>query len=363
VGAAYALTTAAEGGAPVSVGLVNSGIEAVIQAILVFESMNAARNPGQCSSPDKNCAPMPKISVIIPSYNSSRTIACCLKCVLHQVVDVDYDIVVVDSSSDGTEKKIAGEFPDVRVIHLNEKTIPGKGRNIGAQHSRGEILAFTDSDCMPARDWLQNIVISLQSGKNIVGGSVENGRPESMISKAEYFIEFREFSPASPRRKIRFLPSCNFAIKREVFEQAGGFPDVRASEDTLFAHQLVKRGYEIWFDPKIGIKHLNRCTLRPYLANQYVLGKYSAVVRKILPMPGGFFIKIPYAFPVLPIIRTIRTLQFISRNSFKDALRQFLDFLAVYPIFLLGSCVWSFGFFKGARMQEEVLKQGESHDG
>lgn len=289
----------------------------------------------------------PRISVIVPSYNSRRTIGTCLQSLFKQTCDQSFEVIVVDSSSDGTDQGIAEIFPDAKLIHLQEKTIPGTARNIGAQQARGEILAFTDSDCIPASDWLQTICENISSGYGIVGGSVENGRPESMISRAEYYIEFREFSTSSPKREIRFLPSCNFAIRKSVFDAVNGFPEVRASEDTFFAHNLTEQGHKILFDPEVRIKHLNRNQWKPYLQNQFVIGKYAAVVRKLLPMPGAFFVRVPYAFPILPVVRTLRTLQFIFQNSFKHAVQQLLDFLLIYPIFFVGSMVWSYGFYCG----------------
>lgn len=288
-----------------------------------------------------------RISVIVPSYNSLRTIGTCLQSVFKQKGAQRFEVIVVDSSTDGTEEGVAEIFPNANLIHLQEKTIPGVARNIGAQQARGEILAFTDSDCIPASDWLQTISENLASGYDIVGGSVENGRPESMISRAEYYIEFREFSVNSPKREIRFLPSCNFAIRKSVFEAVKGFPEVRASEDTFFAHNLTEQGHKILFDPEVKIKHLNRNQWKPYLRNQFIIGKYAAVVRKLLPMPGAFFVRMPYAFPILPVVRTLRTLQFICQNSFKNAVQQLLDFLLIYPIFFVGSMVWSYGFYCG----------------
>ena len=296
----------------------------------------------------------PKISVIIPSYNSSETIVGCLECVKNQNVTETYEVIVVDSSSDGTEKIISTKFPNFNLIHLHDKTIPAKARNIGAEKAAGEILAFTDSDCLVDKNWLQNILKNMDSGHHIIGGGVVNGRPENFISRAEYFIEFREFSIELPKRPIRFVPTCNFAIKKEIFENVGGFPNVRASEDTLFAFKLLEHGNIVIFDPEVKIKHLNRTKWRPYLKNQFLLGKYAAIVRKMVPMTGARFIKIPYAFPILPFVRTLRTVQFIFRSPVRKAFPQLVDFLSIYPIFLLGAIVWSYGFFCGARTKENL---------
>ena len=295
-----------------------------------------------------------KISVIIPSYNSSETVGECLKALYNQTVEEEFEIILVDSSSDGTDKIVEKFYPKVKLLHINKKTIPAKARNIGAAQAKGEILVYTDSDCIPDVNWLQNIIGNYERGNQIVGGSVENGRPKSFISRAEYYIEFREFSSNSPKREIRFLPSCNFAISSSIFKTIGGFPNVRASEDALFAHQITERGFKIIFDPEVRIWHLNRNKWNPYLRNQFILGKYGAIVRKIMPMPGGFFIKVPYAFPLLPFVRTARTLQFIFQNSFKRATQQLVEFLVIFPIFLIGSIVWSYGFYCGIRFSGEM---------
>ncbi|RMF64176.1 MAG: glycosyltransferase, partial [Calditrichaeota bacterium] len=263
---------------------------------------------------------MKRISVIIPSYNSKETIADCLRSVSAQTVRCGFEIILVDSSDDGTEEMVRWRFPEVHVVHLPEKTIPSKARNVGAQHATGEILAFTDSDCVPGQDWLQVILENVESGHEVVGGSVINGRPGRLISRAEYYIEFREFSENSAKREVRFLPSCNFAIRKETFARVGGFPEVRASEDTFLAHSLAEHGVKIVFDPAAKVVHLNRYRWGPFLRNQFILGKYAAVVRRILPMPGAFFVRVPYAFPVLPWVRTLRTLQFIFQNAPRHAL-------------------------------------------
>jgi len=97
-----------------------------------------------------------KISVVIPSYNQAGTVRNCLRSVLAQQRPAD-EIIVVDSSTDETPEIIAEEFPEVQLIHLAEKTPPGQARNIGVERASGEVIAFTDSDCVPTPQWLRAI--------------------------------------------------------------------------------------------------------------------------------------------------------------------------------------------------------------
>ena len=97
-------------------------------------------------------------SVIIPSYNSARTIHDCLTSILDQKTDLEYEVLVADSSEDGTPLIILTHYPSVRLIQFSERTDPGTARNAAVRQSRGKILLFTDSDCIVAPDWLESMV-------------------------------------------------------------------------------------------------------------------------------------------------------------------------------------------------------------
>ena len=97
-------------------------------------------------------ASAPKVSVIIPCFNGRETLPRTLRAVTDQQGVEDFEILVVDSSNDGTEKLVEEQFPRVRLFHREEKTLPGAARNIGVQHSRAPLIAFTDADCVPPVD-------------------------------------------------------------------------------------------------------------------------------------------------------------------------------------------------------------------
>jgi len=71
------------------------------------------------------------ISVIIPSYNSNKTIEKCLNSILNQTYSDEYEIIVVDSSIDNTSDIVKNKFKDVKLAHLKKKTDPGTARNLG----------------------------------------------------------------------------------------------------------------------------------------------------------------------------------------------------------------------------------------
>lgn len=299
----------------------------------------------------------PIISVIVPSYNSEKTIAVCLQALLRQECSAPFEIILVDSSNDRTPVIVREQFPQIRFFHLKEKTLPGLARNYGIAQARGGIIALTDSDCIAPPAWLQTIHAAHRGEYRVIGGGVRNAFPWHPISIAEFFLEFREFSVHSRRREIDILPTNNLSVRREIFERFGVFSDLRASEDVVFIHQLREHGVKVLFEPCIYIRHMNRRAWAPFLRNQNILGKHSALARRLFPLPGAVLAGKKWIAPLLPFIRTLRTLQFILTNRWPHNLKLLLEFIVTAPIFFIGACGWSKGFHEGMREPETVVAE------
>src|SRR5207302_9142879 len=94
----------------------------------------------------------PRVSVVVCDYNAERTMEACLAS--HETLDYpDHEVIVVnDGSKDGT-LEISERFPFCRIISQENKGLSA-ARNVGAEAATGEIVAYTDSDCGDALDWL-----------------------------------------------------------------------------------------------------------------------------------------------------------------------------------------------------------------
>ncbi|MBW1916336.1 MAG: glycosyltransferase, partial [Deltaproteobacteria bacterium] len=196
-------------------------------------------------------------SVIIPSYNSARSIKSCLDSIIGQKTDLNYEVIVADSSNDETPEIIRNQYPMVSLIHFARKTDPGTGRNAAIKQARGEIILCTDSDCIPAPDWLEQMVQThrRKSGCRIVGGSVINGNPESLSSIAGYLNEFGEYLPTAKARMVNSLPTCNISYRRDIFEEYGGYHrQYYPQEEYHFHWRLHNGGEKLYFCPWIQVR-------------------------------------------------------------------------------------------------------------
>ena len=286
-------------------------------------------------------------AVVVASFRPGQVINQCLQAILAQQGVAPFEVIVVDSSADGTAERLRREFPSVNVVALNQQTYQSQARNIGIARTQAPFVAITDQDCVVPSDWLARLLAHHQAGSYaIVGGAIGNGTPASAVGTASYLIEFNEFLPLGQLRRVTMIPHCNICIRREVFAAVGPFVDVPpGAEDQVYNFLLSQRGERILFDPTIVVTHLNRTDFRAFLRHQHLLGVGSAVARRTVAIPGQGFVRYPWLACTLPMIRLVRTSSRLLRQDRAVLLR----YLRLFPILLPGYIMWAAGFASGLR--------------
>ncbi len=241
---------------------------------------------------------LPTVSVIIPVKNRPKDISDCLRA----ISNVDYPesklevIVVDDGSSDNTTANIR-KF-DVRLIPQSVSKGPAACRNLGAGKAKGDILVFLDSDCVPHRDWLKQIVPFLSlAGMGAVGGVVDNYFDNTCIDRYE-----AAFSSLNMGERILFgsstesnfyVPSCNFFIRRDIFNNVGGFTSsMHVGEDVDLCWRMRKRDYFLLYVPFGSVAHKHRSRLGEMLRRRAEYGTSEGVLYKHHPDKKKVF-KVP----------------------------------------------------------------------
>jgi GT2 family glycosyltransferase len=267
----------------------------------------------------------------------------CLESVYRQDFDKPFEVIVVDSSPLNIGDKIRSVFPDVRFFHLKKRTLPGKARSKGAAEARGEIVFFTDTDCIVDRNWMKRLYEAHQKGYDVVGGSVINGTPESVFGTAEYLVEFNEINPWMKSQEVKALPSCNLSVKSHVFKEIGYFPDFMKGEDTIFCDNVVSHGGSIFFEPDASITHMNRTQGMHFIKNQISLGEGSNETRRRTKRHGYFLIQHPTLIPFIPIYRSLIVgKRLLTSNRFL-----FIRYVTLFPIIFIGLIAYTWGFIRG----------------
>ena len=293
----------------------------------------------------------PIVSVIVPCYNSEKTIRLCLTAILNQRSSVDYNVIVVDSSADETPRIVEKEFPSVQLIRLAHRAFAGAARNVGVRATRATFCVMIDSDCIAAPDLIEKMLARHSEDQYaVVGGSVVNGTPRSLSGWIGYLMEFKEMMPAAPLGLVRNVPTGNAAYRRDVFERHGYFDeDLWLTEDLLFNWKLYRAGERLLFDPAIRVTHLNRTGWRNVLRYQIHLGKTAVTARSRGEGLGfrsdGLLEKHPALISLMPFARLKNAFVWLVSHD-REAL---LLFLLVWPMYLIAAGFWSYGFFRGTQ--------------
>jgi GT2 family glycosyltransferase/exo-beta-1,3-glucanase (GH17 family) len=222
----------------------------------------------------------PFVSVIVCSYNGGQTLAVCLDS-LGKLNYPEYEVILIDDGSTDDTAYIAAQFPRVRYIHQSNHGL-SHARNTGAAAAKGEVFAYTDSDCMADVDWLYYLIATLVSGDYAgVGGPNVTPPAQNWIQACV------AAAPGGPSHVLltdtvaEHIPGCNMAFHRWAFESMGGFdPEHRkAGDDVDFCWRLQQAGFVIAFSPTAIVWHHRRFTLRAFLKQQQGYGEAESLLR------------------------------------------------------------------------------------
>lgn len=201
--------------------------------------------------------PLPTVSVIIPTRNRADWLAYVLYALARQVYPSELaEVLIVDDSSvDATEEVVRrwAEVHPFRVRFLrNVRKGPAASRNYGAAQATGEVLAFTDSDCMPEPNWLLNGVRGLEDGAGLVTGPIIPRR----TADTHFFFNAQLDTVLSDTGVYR---TANVFVRRSLFDAVGGFDEsylFPSGEDIDFAWRIKRRGHRPSFRSDAVVVHL-----------------------------------------------------------------------------------------------------------
>lgn len=189
----------------------------------------------------------PAITVVVPCRNEEDALRGCLGALLAQDPPAPrHEVIVVDGgSTDGTAR--LAERMGVTLLHDGANG-PSGARNIGIRHARGDIVAFTDADCVPGSDWLTRIAEVFAEDERVAGVAGALRMPR------DTFLGRLEDDEAGAM--YRGFITSNVAYRRDVLLALGGFDEsLQCAEDYDLAWRALDAGYRIVHDPRPVVVH------------------------------------------------------------------------------------------------------------
>jgi glycosyltransferase involved in cell wall biosynthesis len=214
----------------------------------------------------------PVITIVIPVLNASSVLNECLAGLAVQEEAPTSELIVVDNgSSDGSGALAAAHPVKAQVIRETARG-PYAARNAGIAAANGEIVAFTDADCIPSPGWLQAGAEAIRRGADLVGGAIvqRGGTRASMWERYDraMYLQQQEYVEHQ-----HFAATANLFVRRDVFERIGRFvPELVASGDLEFGRRASEAGYKLVFAPGAAVEHRPRVNFRETWALHRKLG-------------------------------------------------------------------------------------------
>jgi glycosyltransferase involved in cell wall biosynthesis len=205
------------------------------------------------------------VSVIIPVYNDRERLKLCLDALEKQTYPQNlYEVIVVDNGSDERIEKIIDQFKQA-LVTSEEQRGSYAARNKGISLAKGEILAFTDSDCIPDKNWIEAGVKQLLS---IPGCGSVAGKIEIFFEDPDKPTAVELYDSITYLQQKKYVRECNFGATanlftfKKVFDEVGYFNDqLKSGGDMEWGQRVFSCGYPILYADDSYVRHPARKTL------------------------------------------------------------------------------------------------------
>ena len=219
---------------------------------------------------------VPFISVVIPNRNGEATLRACLGAASAEDYP-HYEVVVVDDASTDSSVEVIKGYP-CRLVRLEAQGGASKARNSGAEAARGEVIFFTDADCVMPLGTLYKVASEYRKHPEAVIGGTYSTEPADPDGQGFFnrfqavFVNFSECKRIPPD----YIATHAMVISKKLFKDSGGFDEefMPILEDVEFSHRLKAQGVRLVMQPALEVRHMFGFDLMRSLRNAFKKTRY-----------------------------------------------------------------------------------------
>ncbi|MBQ2178954.1 MAG: glycosyltransferase [Prevotella sp.] len=222
-----------------------------------------------------------KYSIIVPVFNRPDEVDELLESLCSQTLK-DFEVVIVEDGSQKPCKDVCDKYAGILDLHYynKENSGPGQSRNYGVERAQGRYVIILDSDVVLPESYLEAIdsAISHQTSDIVAWGGPDASHPSfTPVQKAISYSMTSFFTTGGIRggkaKLDKFYPrSFNMGIRRDVYQELGGFSKMRFGEDIDFSYRIVEAGYQPRLFPDAWVWHKRRTDFRKFFRQVYNSG-------------------------------------------------------------------------------------------
>jgi GT2 family glycosyltransferase len=283
-----------------------------------------------------------RVSIVVPCFHSHETLGDCLQALRAQSFQ-EFEVIVVNSSAEGQTARIVAErFPEARFEQSPRRLLPHAARNRGVALARGEVIVFTDPDCVAGPNWLAALLAAVERGHQVVSGALALRR-QGLMEWAAHLHKFSHWLPGLPKGPRRVAPTANACLSAEVWQLVGPFPDY-LSGDSLLCWRAAGAGAQPWFEPRAIVAHSHGASPAAFLTERFARGRDFALMRA---HTERWSTGRTAAYLCLLALKPPLDLLFIARNAL--AARWTGRFILTLPLLVAACVAWSLGEAEASR--------------
>ena len=318
-----------------------------------------------------------KYSIIVPVFNRPDEVDELLESLCHQEVK-DFEVIIVEDGSKKPCKDVCDKYAGILDLHYyyKDNSGPGQSRNYGAERAKGEWLIVLDSDVVLPPNYMAAVnsailpsPVTLHPSPSFAAfGGPDASHPSfTPIQKAISYSMTSFFTTGGIRggkgKKLdKFFPrSYNMGIRREVYQELGGFTKMRFGEDIDFSYRIVEAGYQTALIPEAWVWHKRRTDFRKFFRQVYNSGIARINLEKRHPGTLKLVHLLPTVFTLGVITLLLAALISILLSPFTLHLSPFtfhlspFTFLCISPIILYSGIIFIDSSLKNKSMWVGLL--------
>ena len=213
---------------------------------------------------------LPKVSIVVPTYNRPAALATCLAAC--RCLDYPSDLIEIVVIDDGSAPP-AHPGNGVRILRQQQRG-PASARNRGIAEATGEFIAFTDDDCEPTPTWLRELVAAyVREPDAIVGGITTNAlKQDPFASASQFLVDYVYSYFERSGESLRFFTSNNFGAAASGLRRIGGFDEtfpLPAAED----RDLCERWGKLRLVPSAVVRHSHHLNFPSFWTQHFRYGR------------------------------------------------------------------------------------------
>ena len=264
-----------------------------------------------------------KYSIIVPVFNRPDEVDELLQSLTEQTLN-DFEVIIVEDGSSKPCKEVCDRYAGKLDLKYFAKANsgPGQSRNYGAERAQGQWLIVLDSDVVLPRTYIEEVEREMQRlPADAFGGPDRAHESFTPTQKAISYSMTSFFTTGGIRggkKKLdKFFPrSFNMGIRRDIYQQLGGFSKMRFGEDIDFSYRIVEAGYQPRLFPEAWVWHKRRTDFRKFFRQVY----NSGIARINLEKRHPGTMKLVH---LLPMVFTVGVILLILISAFGRAMMHY----------------------------------------